>query len=341
MKPIYAILKNNKGANLAVIYILSLIMATFLNSFLGLDAMVQRNGANTDISISQSDTAQLVDRFADNNDDGFGTNDKSPNLSYENFNDSTKYNIHQEIDANNKIVQEQDAWLNDQTSTKSKSSSTMPTYKPISEEELISRSERRNSNYSDFEDNNYSGPTKKLKASKDLEDEETNGFNTIKASKTKNETVESAKTRTSEEINVKIFSASNQTLSAGSKASFILKEDLGDLKKGDAVYGRVTESGNSFQLVFSGKQFGMTKDLYLYSGNERGIVFGSELNDLKNELTQESKNQGGQIVGDVVRNIPIIGNAGSRLIYRAGQGGGRRNVSIEIIKGERFTLMND
>lgn len=339
MKAVYKLLKDNKGANMLVIYCVSLIMAIFLNSFLGLEDVIAKNNANTEVSINQNDTAQLVDRFADEN-DGFGTTEKGPNLSYEGFNDSNRYDINKEIEANNKIVEEQNNWINEQT-TKPKANNTLPNYKPISEEELIAKSERRNSSTNYGYDEGYSEKPKKNKEPKE-EEENDNGFNTVTAKKKGNDASESKRNGNTEEIKVKIFSASNQTLTAGSKASFILKEDLGNLKSGDAVYARVVESGNSIQLNFSGRQFGLTQDLYLYNGNEKGIVFASELSELKNELTQEGKIQGGQLVGDVVRNIPIVGNAGARLIYRAGQGSvGKRQISIEIMKGERFVLMND
>ncbi len=314
---------------------LALILSIGITHYLGIGQMdVPFHRANTSVSIDQSDTLPLVDRFIDEDRDEFGVNASKPRLSYENLSDPSvdtlhigsspplsSYDLQRERKVHEQILQEQDALLYPNPKRVSRG---------ISEEELIVKNER-------LAGGDYSYSPKSSIPVK----EERPHFNTILMKSRYSDDSDDVKASFDLVVKAKIYSPHDQRLVHGSKAVFKLKEAVGNLTKGDYVYGRVTYSNHAFDFEFKGAQFGLKQNLFLFSDHEKGIYALSEEEEFRNEVQKEGRLQAGQIAGDIVRSIPILGNAGSRILYRMGQGGGQKVPEIELLGGEVFSLEND
>jgi hypothetical protein len=323
----------DKGGHIGTI-IGCLIFGLALSSFLNVDEAINkdRNRANTNMEIDQSDTSKLADRFIDKDKDAYGVNNEAPELSYNNL---TAENTTPEQQFDIKAYEEQTNQIKAEQEELFAPKPPKQTRRNISADELISSNEY---------ENDVPNPKRTNKSEPSKETERV-GFNTTTLNSKYNNTSSSAN-KTSESKNnyvlkARAYSSTTQTLMAGSKAKFHLKDDIGSLKKGDVIYGRVTYQNGAFQIIFSANQLGTDMDLYLFSDNEKGIIVETMTSEMKNETIRESKRQGASLGGDIVREIPIVGGMASKIIYRIGEGGRQQAPQIELVRGETFNIQND
>jgi hypothetical protein len=334
MKRVVKFLAHNQRRAYLITFPLAFLLTLMVAKYLELGEMsIPFQRANTSVLVDQSDTVAIVDRFLEQDRDEFGVNTSRPSLSYENLNvpsvDTIKsvlpnsnlsYDASKERLINQQILAEQEAMLYP-SPTKS--------YSRISEEELISKHERSTLGDSRLSD------IRELSA---LDKEEKPQFNTIILKSRYTKDSETNNPGSEVRVKARIYSAQTQRLVHGSKAVFRLKDSVGILQKGDIIYGRVLYNSGSFQIEFNGKQFGLKQKLFLYSENERGIYVSTPNEEIQKELTSEGRNQVGQIAGDLLRSIPVVGQGGSRVLTRLSQSGGTRDPEIELMRGEVFSL---
>lgn len=327
MENIYKFGAKSNINSLILLTPINIILALLISAFLENGKNLNNGGINSDVEITMSDTSELKrDEFFEESKDEFGT-DKIIN-GYENLSSTSDSASLGEV---RKITSEEQyrKTIEEQNRLMSEVSRPSPPSSPS----------RYSSNY---EDEEYIISKKERKKEVPAQQPEPKrvGFNTVSINNTTNTTA--SKQTNNEGVTYKIESAMNQTLINGSKATFKTKMDIGDAPKGTIIYGKVIIRNNKLDIEFNGSQFGWSGRWYLYQGQYKGIDFANNENSVGREVEDEGRRQGSMIAGDIVSAIPIIGGAGSRIISRIGTSSGRqREISLELMKGEKFSISNN
>lgn len=330
------IVNSKTGAKFAT-SILSMLLAILLFIITGdifsseaIDKERSKNNANTNIGVNLEDTTQLSDY-----DKIMASQELNADVSisaenpYTDFEQKDSSNIKKESYQDERMAQ----MIKEQNEAITKRKSNT---EPILYERYAPPPYERNSTKDNKNRNYYIEDDKPSYTNIPKEVEKKRGFNTI-SSESNNTKEEEHKATKLAHKQAKAIIPVGQTLQNGTKVKIKLKEDFGDAKEGDIITGVARMNQSEFNIVFNGiSQFGIEGTYYAYFNGIKGISFTD--NQLRQELGDEARRQGGNVASDIVRRVPILGDLGSRLISRVGESSRSREVTLELMSGERLTI---
>lgn len=332
------IVKSSTGAKIAT-SALSMILALLLFLITGdifssesIDKETSNGKGNTDITVNMKDTTQLsdIDKIMASQEIQADVNLSADN-PYKDFeqrdSESAKQNTFQD-ERMAQMIKEQNEAI-----TRKKASSEPITYERYDPPPYQRNTANRGNNIQSYQDDiTYEKP---VTSSAPKEPEKKRGFNTISSD---NSAVanEDSRINKGNKKQVKAIVPVTQSLLNGSKVKLKLKEDFGEIKAGEVITGVARINQSEFNIAINGSQFGLEGMFYAYFNGIKGISFNE--NQINREITDEARQQGGNVASNIVRGVPILGDLGSRLISRVGESSRRREVSLELMSGERLTI---